>query len=347
METVSLPKTYQPGYDVHLQHILGILKYIQAYVMLIVLSLGVLGNSISFVIFLRARKRANANVQYLCCLAVSDNGVICTLGLVNWLKEGLPQISNGLYYFDIIGISTSCKPMFAAMFVFQCISAWIIVAFSSERVFVVWFPLQRTRITTKGRSVVICSVCVASVLASIHRVVLGDTFDLNQGKGISVVACFYATESNVRIILWQLDTSLYIYVPCSLIFVANVAIIVGTFRSSKARSKIATSSGHVTGQETKMAISLIVISTLYIIFLLPATLLVTFLVEKLSLGNADQYQILLMNYFRKLLQNFHILNYCCNFIVYGCTLSFYRADAFRFVIFLFICCKRPGKSNGK
>jgi hypothetical protein len=310
--------------------------------MIIVLSLGVLGNFISFVIFLRARKRAKVNVQYLCYLAVSDNGVICTLGLVNWLKVGLPQISNGLYYFDIVGIRTSCKAIFAAMLTFQCISAWIIVAFSSERVFVVWFPLQRTIITTKGRSVVICSVCVASVLASIHRVVLSETYDLNQSKEISVVACFYATESNVKIILWQFDTSLYIYVPCSLIFVANVAIIVGTFRSSKARSKIATSSGHVTGQETKMAISLIIISALYVIFLLPASLLIIFLFEKLSVANTGQNQILLL--ILKLTQDFSIFNYCCNFIVYGCTLSFYREEVVHFVTYVCACCKMRGKS---
>jgi hypothetical protein len=77
-----------------------ILGFTQSYV-------GMLGNILSFVIFIRTRKRADACVQYLSCLALSDTGVVITRGWTGWMNYGLKHITNGSVYFDVFHYSST------------------------------------------------------------------------------------------------------------------------------------------------------------------------------------------------------------------------------------------------
>jgi hypothetical protein len=76
-----------------------LLDFTQGYIMLGVLSLGIFGNTLSVIVFFRVRKRADATVQYLTCLATSDTGVILFLGITDWLAIGLNYVTDGKHSF--------------------------------------------------------------------------------------------------------------------------------------------------------------------------------------------------------------------------------------------------------
>jgi hypothetical protein len=304
-----------------------ILSITQSYVMLVIMVIGMLGNALSFVIFFRKRKRADACVQYLSCLAVSDTGVIITRGWTEWVNFGLKYITNEATFFDVIKIGTlSCKLMFFSQQVTMCISAWMIVAFSIERAFVVWFPLKRVIITQRKRNIVISFVCFSMILASVHRLIFLDVV------GGNTKVCYYIGVSiAVGNILYQFDVTLYNYAACIIIFNANILIVLALFKSRRTELKKSTQKSPVDG---KILVSLMLVSTLYVALLMPFTAASYLLYNRANLTK-ERGQFVL-GLLRGLFQ-LASLNYCLNFIIYGCTLPFYREEARK--IFTFTCKK--------
>jgi hypothetical protein len=296
-----------------------LLDFSQAYVMVVVLSLGIVGNTLSFVIFFRVRKRADACVQYLSCLAISDTGIILIVGVTDWIAFGLKHITNGLYDFNLLMYSSvSCKVVAGIWHIFEVISAWIIVAFSVERAYVVWFPLKRITITSRVRIIIIVIICVMGALGSVHRFIL---MDVLTGP---LTLCFYEATPVISAVLWQLDIASYSYVPCTLIFLANILILVAlSFSKNQALGE----NTRKNRSEGKLLVSLMSVSTLYVLLLLPLTTLFTYLADERNNLSEEQSQFLY--YVMKFLNLVSMFNYCFNFVVYGFTLPFYRQEARR------------------
>jgi hypothetical protein len=74
VEIGTIPPADLPASTVVL--IQQILDVSQSYVILVVTLFGLFDNTLSIVIFFRLRKRSHACIQYLTCLAVSDNAVL-------------------------------------------------------------------------------------------------------------------------------------------------------------------------------------------------------------------------------------------------------------------------------
>jgi hypothetical protein len=299
---------------------------IEAYVIPVFLLLGIFGNTLSFVIFIRVRKRADAVVQYFTTLAVSDTGVILFLGVSDWINYGLGYITNGRFAFNIwVHSDASCKIMGFTKHVWETVSAWAIALFALERAFIVWFPLKRANITARNRGAVIIAVWVMSIVLSIHRLVLNHVFEYVESSSST---CFYNTSAFVRLILWQFDTTVHNYIPCLLIIVSNTMILIGIQRAKvSVDSKMAvqrkqTQDGHV-------VVSLLLVSTLYIILMMPPSAMVTYLLFFLeSNKNAKAGYVDLIYNILTFLDEFSLMNFCFNFIIYGCTLPFYRKEVY-------------------
>ena len=303
-----------------------LLDWTQAYVMPGVLSLGLFGNTLSFVIFFRVRKRADACVQYLSCLAISDNMVILTIGVVDWVAFGLKYVSNGTYSFNLaLYSSDTCRLVAGVWHVFEVISAWIIVAFSAERAYVVWFPLKRAYITPTVRKCIIFVISTSAVLLSLHRFIL---MELIPG---TPALCFYKTNQIIAAALWQFDIAMYDYLPSICIFIANGLILSAISRSRKQKLGENVQNSR---SEGRLLISLMSVSTLYVVLLLPLSTLFAYIAEARDTLGAERS--LYLWYVMKYLTLVSVLNYCFNFIIYGCTLPFYRQEARK--IFSFNWC---------
>jgi hypothetical protein len=172
--------------------------------MVVVLSIGIFGNMLSFVVFFRSRKRADACVQYLGCLALSDTAVIASRGVTEWINSGLKYLTDGALAFNLFQYSSlSCKTVTYFQQVSMCISGWMIVLFSLERAYVVIFPLKRNDITAVKRKRIIAATCIVMVVLAIHRLFLIDIIDSTPKF------CFYTTDPDVGAFLYQFDVALY------------------------------------------------------------------------------------------------------------------------------------------
>jgi hypothetical protein len=307
---------------------------IQGYIIPSLLLLGIFGNTISVVVFVRTRKRADAPVQYLSCLAVSDTGVILTLGFVHWLDAGLSYVTNGAYSFSISKYSTEiCRFRGFTLHTSEVISAWIIVAFSMERAFVVLYPLKRLDISAKKRSRVIVVICFISSCLSIHKLILSKVYYTASGLPV----CFYP---NNALLLWQYDTAFHNYFPCFLIVVANSLILVGL---SRGRRSFAGNKPAKSQQDNRIVHSLLIISTLYLVFMLPASLFFTYMLYLDNIPNLDPNYVEFIYSLMSFLDEFSMLNYCLNFVIYGCSMPFYRREVWELFTFF---CRRTKPPSG-
>jgi hypothetical protein len=293
------------------------LIFLEGYIIPAILAIGILGNTLSFIVFIRTRRRANAPVQYLSLLAVSDTGVILILGLSHWLSYGLPYLTNGVASLNLFTLSSfSCKFLGFALHVSECTSAWVIATFSVERAFVVWYPLKRASITTKRRAIIIAVECSLAIVFSIHRLWLMQTHVI---EGID--ACFYVADI---FWLWQYDTLMHNYLPCLMIIIANTLILTGIRRAKTSLANKTPSTKTI--QEGKVLISLFVVSTLYVVFMIPASSSFAYFNFIVEWREYDASYIDLMNVIVTFFDQFSMFNFCFNFVIYGCTLPFYREE---------------------
>jgi hypothetical protein len=288
------------------------------YIIPVFLLLGICGNSLSLVIFVRARKRAEAPIQYLSLLAVSDTGVILSLGVVQWLVFGLSYVTNGAHSYNVSTMSIfACKFLGAAIQASGLTSAWVIATFSVERAFIVWFPLKRVIITKTKRKITIFTLIVLSILFSIHRSFQYNIYIVASRKG-----CYYTSHGFVW---FQYDTAMHNYIPCCCITIANALILIGV------RHATASTTGKVqeekkSTQDRRILISLLLVSTLYVVFMMPASVTYTYFLYLQEMTKYDETYLAFIDHVVTFFDQFSMLNYCFNFLIYGFTLPFFRDD---------------------
>jgi hypothetical protein len=314
---------------------------IQGYFMPCVLLLGICGNLLSLVVFIRKRKRPDAPIQYLSCLAITDTVVIFGLGVNHWFNTGLAYITNGALSFSFGTYSSfTCKFGYFLLNVCHCMSAWLIIAFSLERAYVVWYPLKRSILTASKRSKYIVAMFSLSIPVSIHRLIFCDVFVFySEGDG-NITGCFYTVSPFATLMIWQYDELLHNYIPCLLIFAANVCILIGIRRANKSCDvKMAAARRQI--QDGRILLSLMLISTLYVIFMMPASVSFSYQLYLFTTDNVSHIYLAFVGYLVTFCDEFSMMNFCFNFIVYGCTLPFYRNEVKSIFTTLCRLYKRP------
>jgi hypothetical protein len=303
----------------HFRTLRQFLVFFEGYVMISIFIIGAFGNILSLVVFLRS-KRNDASCLYLSALAVSDTCCIVFIALVMWLRQGLPNITDGKAYINFYQISNlSCKLMTYVYVVFETVSAWIIVTYSVERAVIVWFPLKRTLITTRRRRIVLTFVILSCFCVALYSAILSDIFTVN-----NATICYYPQAGVVRFVLLLSDNFLFYFLPCTMIIVANIAIVTGIVRSRRFQNVSSSNTKDI--YEKKTLANLLVVSTFYIIFMTPNTVMIVYYFS-LSGAGSDHMQLIL--FVAMFAQQFCNFNYCINFIIYGISLPFYRSEVMK------------------
>jgi hypothetical protein len=300
------------------------------------MSFGAFGNALSVVVFYRAKHRNDATVHYLGALAVSDTCCIIFVGLVLWMSTGLETVTDGRVNLNLFLTSTlSCKMSNYAFVTFQSTSAWIIAIFSLERSVVVWFPLKRRSITSTKRKVFIVLVCLTLCIICMYTALLSQLIEY---QGIS--HCFY--DSGLSILGFViLQNSLFYFVPGSIIFTANLLIVIGIVVSRRSRAtKLGTTEKD--SQDRKSLINLLIVSVMYLVFMTPSTVTWTYYATMVN-QIIDPGHAQVLDQLGHLCNQWTILNYCFNFIVYSISLPFYKAELNILLNFKELC--RKGKGN--
>ncbi|UJR29960.1 hypothetical protein I4U23_017507 [Adineta vaga] len=122
--------------------LIAIEQYMSIYGPFVLTTLGIIGNILSILIFLSPRYRRQSSHFYLLSLALSD---LCFL-IINLIEDTFRN-HNELYHsrINILDRSSTiiCILVQYARNTTRLLSSWIIVAFTIERLLVVFYPLKR------------------------------------------------------------------------------------------------------------------------------------------------------------------------------------------------------------
>ncbi len=212
------------------------LDFFNFYYLAIIIIFGMVGNTLSFLVFTRTHLKLRSSSYYLAALALADLGFLLTL-LVVWLNHV------GVDLFNRQGF---CQALVYGSSVCSCLSVWLTVAFTIERLIAVQYPLQRPYMCTVRRAKIIISVLTLTTLTC-HVYSLftaGITDGGPEGKSTcDLLPDYYRFMHVVNL----LDTVLTLVIPFILIVVMNTLIAKSlfvfsrTFNSNKSRSSNASS----------------------------------------------------------------------------------------------------------
>ncbi|KAH3818406.1 hypothetical protein DPMN_120019 [Dreissena polymorpha] len=111
------------------------------YVTPVIAVFGVVGNSVSLMVFLSKNMRKLSASMYLIALAISDIMSLVLYVLPEWLKHGEPLLS-GYSWPPLLQQNGVCKSVLYNQYIARFLSSWFIVFFTIERFIGVCFPLR-------------------------------------------------------------------------------------------------------------------------------------------------------------------------------------------------------------
>lgn len=130
--------------------------YLDLYIVPVIIVLGLIGNTCSFLVFVTTHLRSLSSSVYLSALAVSDNGfLICVF--ISWLNN----VHVHLYHRNVW-----CQLFVYLTYVFSFLSVWYVVGFTVERYIAVCFPFKRCDMcTTKRAKIVVVAMALFAAIA--------------------------------------------------------------------------------------------------------------------------------------------------------------------------------------
>ncbi|XP_039294923.1 uncharacterized protein LOC111059972 [Nilaparvata lugens] len=188
-----------------------LLDFFRDYYMPIMICVGLVGNLLSCVVFLRTHLKVRSSSYYLAALATADFGFNVTLLLV-WLS------GFGLRVFNADGW---CQGVVYFSSVCSFLSVWLIVAFTVERFIAVQYPLHRPHMCTVERAKAVVSLLAALSLLLNGYSLFTAGVRLHEGEHICDMNENYREAMRV---INAIDTILTLIVPLVLIVIMNTMI---------------------------------------------------------------------------------------------------------------------------
>jgi hypothetical protein len=299
------------------------------YILGVVITLGIFGNILSIVVFLRCKRKDLVTVTYLTPLAMADLGTLL-YGAYTWLVSGVLGRSSGYFFFDdpfSLGPQIFCKAIGYIYRTSSCISSYLIVMFSFERCVCVWLPMQVHSLYSERRRKMLILIMV--IIMSIVNVLIIAYYSVYKWGGTGVANCFYYVPHFSAIWIFLLveimDHAIPHILPCAFIFTLSVLIILGLWRA-KRETKAVTKNV----RNDSSLVSLLLICLLYIISVAPHSAVwgycnyFNYIVGEWPGWTPQEITaFLMMGYFAT---SFSMLNYSFNFLIYACTLKIYKQE---------------------
>ena len=134
------------------------------YVLPTLFGLGLVCNSLSFVVILKSEIRKTSTGVYLCVLAWADCVALTSVTSTHWaytvLGREFPLYDNRSFKQFVISFSTT-------------LSAMCIVCVTADRFVAVWFPFQAKSLTSRKRAMVVITIVTVSLAAIFFPSLLG------------------------------------------------------------------------------------------------------------------------------------------------------------------------------
>ena len=219
------------------------LNFFNFYYLALIIVFGMVGNTLNFLVFTRTHLRLRSSSYYLAALALADLGFLLTL-LIVWLNHV------GINLFNRQGF---CQAMVYGSSVCSCLSVWLTVAFTFERLIAVQYPLQRPFMCTVHRAKVIIGVLtIVTFLVHVYSLFAAGITEGENGAFVcDLLPDYYKFMHVVNLV----DTVVTLVIPLILILVMNSLIAKNLFVFSRIFRKPPTSrSGSENIQVTRFII---------------------------------------------------------------------------------------------
>lgn len=176
----------------------------------IIIIIGLLGNSVSFMVFVFSHLRKVSISAYLSGLAVSDSGFLITVGVV-WL--------DGFTKSPLFDTDAKCKVLVFSTFTFSFLSIWYVVAFTASIYCSVFYPLWSNKICKRKVTLLVTYALVGfATLVYLFSFWFVKTASYAGRHGCQLGDDFYVRGMSIA------DTALTLLIPFSLLIVMNIQI---------------------------------------------------------------------------------------------------------------------------
>ncbi|GFS00507.1 p2Y purinoceptor 4 [Elysia marginata] len=279
----------------------------------LVVAVGLVVNSLTFIVMKTPRLKPKSYSHYLSALAVFDSLVLISQE-IHIIDEILIRSfhQNGLFH----GFSDeACKILNFSDSVCNLMSAWLIVVMALERLWVVCMPFARTGtmwFRQKGAVIIILSLLAVMSATQIFRLgMVGKTGSTCMGSGPMYVS--------LHVYLYQFV--LHSTAPILIVFLANVGVVAQIVSVERATHVEECSSTRLTRgdsrRRSKTTRMMVYISLTYILTSIPLVSLTIFLhVLATKYGNAASGIFIRSLPWLEVLQVLASINYDSNFFIY-------------------------------
>ncbi len=287
---------------------------IVTYVFPIVIAIGTVGNILSFIVLTRRRLRDTSVYVYLAVLACADNGVLYLSAFKTWVRA--------VFQWELLHVSDAgCKIIMCLFLVSLHLSAWLIVAMSTDRFLVVWFPFKAAYWCSGKRAKITTAILTLIIIAyNIH--VFWTLGLVRHSKTGRVLACGPSVDDYFMMKVFPiLKLVSYSILPFCIVLVLNVLI---TFRLWKNRSSISRADGSNSSSrvsQNRITIMLLTVSFVWLLMTSPFTMW-----SLLGTHRGSSHQRAQTFLFKTICFLCLYINHGINFYLYCCTGRRFRQD---------------------
>ncbi|XP_060605148.1 FMRFamide peptide receptor frpr-18-like [Ruditapes philippinarum] len=194
--------------------------YIEKYVIPIICLLGLIGNTLSSIVFLRKPIRNSSCSIFLCARGFSDNGFLSTL-LIIWISRTF-QLRLG-------EVQNSCQIIIFLTYVCGCTSVWLVVFVTVENYIRICRPFIVNRV---------CTTKIAKVVVGILWFVTLCIYNFPFWTMSPDTCVLYGRFHNTVQVFVYADTFLTLVVPIICITLVMIAIVCSLLKSYNRRSRL-------------------------------------------------------------------------------------------------------------
>ncbi|XP_064596393.1 G-protein coupled receptor daf-37-like [Liolophura sinensis] len=285
----------------------------------IIAVVGIVGNSMSFIVMKSKALRNKSYSHYLCSLAVFDSLTLIgrEILMADELRQhmGMPSLFHGFP-------DNACKAYKFCEHLCYLMSSWLIVAMAFERIVAVFFPFKKTSFCNQkvGVTLIVSMVIVLSCTQLFRPMMVVNSDGLCRAR------------DDFNLIYIQLHTFLYqitliFTLPTLLVLLCNGLILYKIHEIRKATrdySATATTTTttstrltHGSGPQHKTTFMLLVISFTHVVLILPLIALTLTILVVTKRGGMDGARFLYaMKPYGDVLEVISELNYGVNFFIY-------------------------------
>ncbi len=276
--------------------------------------LGLICNSLSFLVILKSQIRKTSTGVYLCVLAFAD---IFSLSAQTSIYWAYPILGRELPMFE-----TRAVKQFALSFA-PSLSAMSIVCVTVDRFMAVWLPFQAKSLTTRKRAMVVIGLVTLSLAIIYSPSLVGLASDPEIKKSIRSF-----TSGGIFIPI----NIFYSYGPIIALLILNIGIVIKL--AFPGRMVKEGSRGQMSNQTTKTIATVLAVSFAFIISTLPMNIVFSLTAAQIRISDNPLTLEVIFTLSRLLL----IANHALNFFLYIISSENFRHSFIELIKLPFTCC---------